>query len=318
MGTFGSFAVGGALGFLFMLATAASVLARTLRKPRRAAGLERLARGATAWQALESPGGQPVARMWQGAGGRLLVSTTASPFGSWWSGARWEATTELPPAPRTHPTLPDTSWHALPDGAWLRASAGACAPALEPPGTALPALPRVEAGALHHRLRAATRTSAGDLLALVQHEDGAVRGWRLGPGADAWSDAGALPAPAAWARLVPGPSGDVLAVLGGGALALHDGAGWRALPPPREARIGWEAALAEDGAVLAGGGFRDTSRREAAARLTIGLGVLGLAALAHRALELGVVALLYGGAVGVMAAVAAFFLLWVFVLGARI
>ena len=318
MGTLGSLAVGAALGLLLMAALAASAHVQSARRPARAAGLERLARGAAAWQVLASPDGQPVTRMWQGVNGRLLVGTDQTPYGSWWDGVRWKYTTELPPPSRTHPTIPDTFWHALPDGSWLSASAGSCAPQLAPSTALLPALPRVEAELFHHRLRAATRTSDGHLLVVVQHVDGAVHAWRLAPGAATWTDTGALPAPAASARLVPGFAGEALVLLGGGAMALHDGERWRALPRPKQARLGWEAGLAEDGAVLAGGGFPDTTRREAWVRLAIGLALLGLAALAVHTLQVGVIALIVGGCFGVVGAVALILLLWVFGLGARI
>lgn len=320
MGAIGSFAVGAALGLLFTLAMAASNLSRIAKRPVEAAGLERLAPGATEWQPLASPDGGRVTRMWKGGAGKLLVSTGTRPFGAWWHDGRWEATTELCPQPRTHPTIPDTFWHPLPDGVWLTASAGTCAPALEPSRTVLPALPRCEAEQFQHRLRTAARLSDGHLLVVVQHLDGAHRAWRLAPGAAAWADAGALPEGAVTAELVAGFAGDALAVLGDGEMLRYDGQRWSALPRQKGRRLGWEGALAEDGAVLAAGGFEDTRKHDARVSWAITLAFLVAAVLAIRLLNVGLVgalAMAGGGCVGILGAVALFFGVWVFVLGPR-
>jgi hypothetical protein len=315
--TVGSLAVGGVLGVGLVVGFLAVNLARITRKEGRVAGLERLPRGATRWEPLESPGGSPLGRMWQGANGKLLVTTEAGGPGSWWDASGWHTTTERPPQHPHHPTIVDTTWHALPDGVYVMARAGSCAPTLEPPGTALPELPRCEAEQFHFRLRAVTRTSDGALLAIVQHADGRAGAWTLAPGAAAWTEAGAFPLVSPFVDLAPGWSRDALAVGGDGAMALWDGQGWTTLPEPASARYGWEAALAEDGAVIAGGGYADRGASEALQGALMLLAAIGVTLGVWRLLRLQLLALGCGAGCGVLAALLAVAVLWIFVLAPR-
>lgn len=310
----GAVAVGAGLGFLLMLAIAVASLRRSVRSPAPLPGVELLPGGASEWQELPSPAGAPASCTWLGRNARLLVSTTSSPFGSYWDAAAagWRTTDELPPGHPMHPTVADTSWHPLPDGTWLTVRAGACSPVLEPSKTSLPAVPRCDPSKLYYRLASATRTGDGKLLLCVWHDDDSTsRAWQLAPGGSAWHETTPLPVSAVSGRLVPGGERSALLVGVGGEFALFDGESWRRLPRTRSDRIGWQAALAPDGSVLAAGSFPNLEKGARRARRAIVAALVVALFLAWEVLGLPPLALLLGLGIGVGGAVVAFFAVWI-------
>jgi hypothetical protein len=92
-----------------------------------------------------------------------------------------------------------------------------------------------------------------------------------------------------------------------GAMLRYDGQRWTPLPRPLSERLGWQAALAEDGAVLAGGGSVDTKRRDEVTGWLLFLPFVVVAVILWRALGLHPLALGCGGCASVVLAILLFF-----------
>ncbi len=279
---FHALAIGAAFGFLFMLATGALNFRRILRKPSHAAGVELLE--GKEWRSLP--------------------------------GSSWETMKAPLPKAAPHPYVDEASWFLLSDASWLMAKSGSCSPELG--GAVLPAIPRCTPEKFSYRFTAANKISDGSLLGLVYHDDDKTfRVWKLTPGAVAWIDTGELPLVAASASLSVGPDNNALIVGGDGVMARYDGQRWSKLPSMQSARVGWEAQITKEGTVIAGGGFPDEKKGDATLSIIVSLAFLAAAIYVARAYKLSIIAMVFGGTLGVGIAIACFFAVWILI-GAKI
>ncbi len=277
--------VGAVFGFLLMLTSALRGIAKARSRPAPFAGVLQLTPGASEWR--------PVERSWK---------DVARP------------SREHPP----HPTLPDTFWHALPDGTWLTVKEGDCAPTLEPGKEKLPPIPRCDPAKFHYRLDAATRLGDSSLLIAMWHDvDETSRAWRLAPGAAEWKETAPVPMSVVSSKLETDGARSALLVGPGSETALYDGEAWRRLPDLPGGRIGWKAVLASDGSVFATDGIENpTHVGRTAQYVATTLIVLALAG-SWWFWGLSPLWLALGLGLGVVLAVVSFFALWIGI-GARI